>query len=119
FQTPHVALAGYCIWAAVLVASGSFQTLFSYVIFTAWVFYGLTVAAVVILRRKRPHAERPYRMWGYPWTAILFVAVTAWFIANTFVTTPGPSLAGLALVASGVPFYYYLRGRLAGERVAP
>ncbi len=109
FETPHIALVAYGVWTAVLVASGSYQTLFSYVIFTAWIFYGMTVGAVIILRRKMPGAPRPYRMWGYPATPILFIAVTAWFVANTIATTPGPSLIGLLVVASGLPAYLYWR----------
>jgi APA family basic amino acid/polyamine antiporter len=116
FETPHVSVVAYTLWAGVLVATGSFQTLFSYVIFTAWIFYGMTVAAVMILRRRRPDAPRPYRMWGYPWTAILFIVVTAWFVANTILTTPVPSLLGLLLVVSGAPVYYFLRTRLTAGR---
>jgi APA family basic amino acid/polyamine antiporter len=112
FETPHIALVAYGVWTAVLVASGSYQTLFSYVIFTAWIFYGMTIGAVIVLRRRRPAAPRPYRMWGYPATAVLFLAVTAWFVANTILTTPGPSVIGLLVVASGVPAYVYWSRRL-------
>jgi APA family basic amino acid/polyamine antiporter len=63
------------------------------------------VAGVMVLRAKRPDLPRPYRMWGYPVTAILFLAITAWFLANMIVTRPIPSLAGLALIAAGIPVY--------------
>ena len=51
-------------------------------ILAAWIFYTMSVAAVLVLRRKLPDAARPYRMWGYPWTLWLFVASSVWFIAD-------------------------------------
>ena len=109
FETPGFSLVFQGVWASILALSGSYEKLFSYVIFAAWIFYGMTVAGVLILRRKHPHRERPYRMWGYPVTPILFAAVSFWFVGNTLLTTPGPSLVGLAIIASGVPVYFYWR----------
>jgi len=106
FQTPHVAIAVQGVWAAVLAVSGSYERLFSYVVFTAWIFYGLAALAVVVLRRRWPDRPRPYRMWGYPATPLLFSGVAFWFVANTIVTTPLSSCIGLAIVATGVPVYY-------------
>ena len=94
------------IVTAVLAVSGSYEKLFSYVTFVAWVFYGLTVTGVLVLRRKYPDLPRPYKMWGYPVTPVLFAAIAFGFVINTLVTTPGPSLKGIAIVASGVPVYY-------------
>ncbi|MBI3694761.1 MAG: hypothetical protein HY238_07980 [Acidobacteria bacterium] len=96
------------------MVSGSFQTLLSYSIFGAWVFYGLSVAAVVVLQRTQPDRPRPYRMWGYPATPLLFSAITLGLVANSAVTRPGPSLAGLLLMAAGIPFYYWWRGTKHG-----
>jgi basic amino acid/polyamine antiporter, APA family len=107
FETPGFSLLFQGLWASILAASGSYDKLFSYVIFAAWIFYGMTVAGVLILRRKQPERERPYRMWGYPVTPILFAGVSFWFVGNTLVTTPGPSLAGLAIIATGIPVYFY------------
>jgi APA family basic amino acid/polyamine antiporter len=109
FETPGFSLLFQGVWASILAASGSYEKLFSYVIFAAWIFYGLTVAGVLILRRREPHRERPYRMWGYPLTPLLFAAVSFWFVGNTLVTTPGPSLTGLAIIATGIPVYFYWR----------
>jgi APA family basic amino acid/polyamine antiporter len=63
------------------------------------------VAGVIVLRRKRPDLPRPYRMWGYPVTPLVFLAITLWFLGNMLVTRPGPSLAGLALILTGIPAY--------------
>jgi APA family basic amino acid/polyamine antiporter len=113
FQTPHLAIAVQGGWAAVLAMSGSYELLFSYVIFAAWIFYGAAVLGVLVLRRKAPDLPRPYRMWGYPVTPLVFVGVASWFVINTIVSRPGPSLIGLAIVASGIPVYYIWRRRAA------
>ena len=113
FHTPHVAIAVQGAWAAVLAMSGSYERLFSYVIFTAWIFYGAAVLGVVVLRRKAPHLPRPYKMWGYPATALAFVAVAFGFVISTIITKPGSSLIGLAIVASGIPAYYVWRRNAA------
>jgi APA family basic amino acid/polyamine antiporter len=112
FETPGHSLLLQGVWASILAASGSYEKLFSYVIFAAWIFYGMTVAGVLILRRTQPNRERPYRMWGYPVTPILFAAVSFWFVGNTLLTTPGPSLMGLAIIATGIPVYFFWRRSL-------
>ncbi len=109
FGTPGISIALSSVWAAVLALSGSYEVLYSYVIFTAWIFYGLTVLAVVVLRRKMPDRERPYRMHGYPWTPVIFAAVSFWFVLNTLISEPRSSLIGLALVVAGAPIYWFWR----------
>jgi basic amino acid/polyamine antiporter, APA family len=105
FKTPSFAIAVQCVWSLVLLFSGSFEALSSYTILSAWLFYVLTVSAVAVLRRKRPEAHRPYRMWGYPRTLWLFLAASAWFIADAMFGQPGPSFAAFLITAAGVPFY--------------
>lgn len=109
FETPHVSIAVQGLWAAVLAVSGSYELLFSYVIFTAWIFYGLAVLAVIVLRTKARDLPRPYKMWGYPATPLAFAAIAFWFVTNTIVAAPLSSLIGLGIVATGVPVYYYWR----------
>jgi len=109
FQTPAFSIVAQAVWSIVLLLSGTYETLADYAMFALWIFYGLMVLAVILLRRKRPDLERPYRMWGYPVTPILFLAITVYFVVNTLVTRPGPSLAGLALIATGVPVYFFWR----------
>ncbi|HLK63041.1 MAG TPA: amino acid permease [Bryobacteraceae bacterium] len=115
FQTPAFAIAAQAVWAAVLVVTGSYETLVDYALFATWIFYGLMVAGVMVLRRKRPEVPRPYRMWGYPVTPLLFVAITAWFLVNTLVTRPGPALAGLGLIAIGIPIFYIWAPKAQGD----
>jgi APA family basic amino acid/polyamine antiporter len=106
YRTPGFAILAQAVWAAVLVVSGSYETLLDYAMFALWLSYGLMVAGVILLRRKRPDLPRPYRMWGYPVTPILFLAITAWFLMNMLRTRPVPSLASLVLIATGVPVYF-------------
>jgi amino acid transporter len=105
YGTPGFAIIAQAVWSAVLVVTGSYESLIDYALFGAWVFYGLMIASVIVLRRKRPHQARPYRMWGYPVTAGIFLAVTCWFLANLLASRPVPALAGLALMLTGVPAY--------------
>jgi APA family basic amino acid/polyamine antiporter len=109
FQTPAFAIAAQAVWSIVLLLSGTYETLADYAMFALWVFYGLMVLGVILLRRSRPELPRPYRMWGYPVTPLLFLAVTLYFVGNTLLTRPGPSLAGLGLIATGVPVYFLWR----------
>ena len=109
FETPGFAIVGQGMWSAVLALSGSYEVLFSYSTFTFWVFYGMTVAGVIVLRRRRPDLQRPYRMWGYPVTPVVFVVVATWFVGNTLVSRPGPSMVGSLIILSGVPAYYAWR----------
>lgn len=111
FQTPTSAIVWGGVWTGILVLTGSYETLYSYSIVAAWIFYTMTVAAVFVLRRKMPHAARPYRMWGYPYTLWAFVAVSVWFILNAFVTQLGPSLMAFAIIATGMAAYSIWRGR--------
>jgi basic amino acid/polyamine antiporter, APA family len=105
-QTPGFAILAQGAWAVVLLVSGSYETLVDYAMFALWLSYGLMVAGVIILRRKQPDLVRPYRMWGYPVTPVLFLAITGWFLVNMLRTRPVPSLAGLLLIATGIPVYF-------------
>ncbi|MEO7649880.1 MAG: amino acid permease [Bryobacteraceae bacterium] len=109
YETPAFSVLGQGAWAAVLALSGSYDKLLSYSTFTFWVFYGMTVAGVIVLRRTQPDLPRPYKMWGYPVTPAIFVAIAAWFVGNTIVAKPEPALMGTLMIASGVPVYWWWR----------
>jgi APA family basic amino acid/polyamine antiporter len=106
-QTPGFAILAQAVWAAVLLVSGSYESLVDYAMFAIWLSYGFMVAGVIVLRIKRPDLDRPYRMWGYPVTAVVFLLITAWFLGNMLVSRPVPSLAGLGLILTGVPIYLF------------
>jgi len=115
FRTPHLALIVQGLWAVLVVALGTYEQLFTYVVFAAWVFYGLTGFAVIILRRKRPDLPRPYRVFGYPVVPIVFVLTSTWFIVNTLVEKPMESGMGSLIVAVGVPVYLIWKRRSGAE----
>ncbi len=105
FETPGFAILCSGIWTAILVLTGSYETLYSYSILAAWIFYTMSVAAVMVLRHKLPDARRPYRMWGYPYTLWLFVVASIWFIGDALVTQTQSSLMALVIVATGALAY--------------
>ena len=109
FGTPAFSVLVSSAWAIVLAATGSFEQLFTYVIFAAWVFYVLAGASVFVLRRRRPDAPRPFRVPGYPWTPLVFVAAAAAIVVNTIWARPQRSLLGLGIVALGLPAYHAWR----------
>jgi len=109
FHTPGVSILVLSAWAALLVLSGSYDQLFTYVIFASWLLYGMTTAAVIVLRRKRPELPRPYLTLGYPVVPVLFVASALCLVISTLFDSPRESLLGLALILVGLPFYFHWR----------
>ena len=98
-----ILLIGAC--AIGFAFSGTFDVITDMIVFCLLLFNGLGVASVYVLRRKLPNAERPYRTWGYPVVPALFLIATAYLMANTLMTTPGRALAGVGIVALGLPIY--------------
>jgi APA family basic amino acid/polyamine antiporter len=105
-QTPSVAIIAQGLWAGVLLATGSYESLLDYAIFGLWLSYAAMVAGVILLRIRRPDLPRPYRMWGYPVTPALFLLIAGWFLLNTIFTRPLPALLCLLLIAAGIPVYF-------------
>jgi APA family basic amino acid/polyamine antiporter len=93
----------------VLTLSGSYNSLYTYVVFVAVVFHVATGAAVFVLRRRQPDLARPYRTWGYPVVPTLFIAASLLLVGNTLFEKPTASLWGVLLVSLGLPAYFYWR----------
>jgi len=108
-HVPVAALLMQAAWACVLAASGTYDQLTDYVIFASWIFYGLVTSAVIVLRVREPELPRPYRTVGYPVVPLVFVAVALWLLVNTLMNRPVESVAGLLLIALGLPVYGYFR----------
>ena len=113
YRTPGVSILLLSGWAALLVLSGRYEQLYTYVIFASWILYGMTTAAVLVLRRKRPDLARPYRTLGYPVVPVLFVLVAGALVLSTLLDSPRESLMGLALIILGLPFYFHWKKRRA------
>ena len=119
FKTPGNSVIILGVWSSVLVVSGSFDILADMFIFMSWVFYGLTVACVFILRKKMPKVERPYKAFGYPVVPAIFILFTGIYIGTTLFNDisnyqqgKSPfinSVFGLLLTATGIPLYFYFK----------
>jgi basic amino acid/polyamine antiporter, APA family len=117
FRTPHISLLVQGLWSSILVMSGSFDTISDYVIFAAWLFYMMGAVGVFVLRRKMPNEPRPYRVWGYPFTPIIFIVFSFLFLVNTLISDTQDAAMGLILIILGLPIYFYwkMRKRRTGE----
>jgi len=113
FKTPAIAIVTSSVWAMVLAATGTFQSLLTYVVFVGWIFYAFGAIAIFVYRRREPNLARPFRTPGYPVTPILFVLSAAAIVINTIVTQPRNVIFALGLMVLGVPAYYMWRSRLA------
>ena len=113
--TPAGSILALSAWSMLLVLSGRYDQLYTYVIFASWILYGMATASVLVLRKKRPGMPRPYRALGYPVVPVLFVLVAVMLIINTLRESPRESLMGLVLIAAGLPFYFYWKRRKSGQ----
>ncbi len=109
YRTPHVSLLIVGAWSIALSLgpSGKFEELLKFAVFGAWIFLGLAVFGVFILRRKRPDLPRPYKTFGYPVTPAVFVLAALFVLINTLVKSFWNSFASLAIIALGIPAYLY------------
>lgn len=111
YKAPAFALLVQGVWASLLVCSSSYQELFTDVIFAAWLFYGLAVSGVIVLRRTQPDLSRPYRVPGFPWVPLLFCAASAGIFFSTIIESPIRSTLGIGLILTGVPLFLFFRRR--------
>ena len=128
FHTPASSLVVQGAWSVVLVFSGTFDTLTDTLIFVSWIFYAAGAYGVFVLRRKMPHAPRPYKVPGYPfvpWAFIVFSVIYLGFTIYNDVVTYRAAVAGgnpkmintafgTVLDLVGTPIYFFYRGRKNG-----
>lgn len=110
FHTPAFAVLAGSVWAAALAITGTFEQLFTYVVFSGWIFYALGAASIFMYRR-RSEVTGPYRVPGYPWTPVLFILAAAALVINTIATQPVRAAVGLGIVLLGAPAYLIWRSR--------
>ncbi|MDQ4080818.1 MAG: amino acid permease [Gemmatimonadota bacterium] len=105
FGTPARAIALQGLWACVLVMTDTYRGLFTRVVYTEWIFFGLLAVGVILLRRK-PNYAPPFRMPLAPVLAFAFAVSCIAIVVNQIISEPVSSLIGLAAVAAGLPAYY-------------
>ncbi len=106
YGTPVASLLIQGIWASILVFTGTFDQLITYVVFTSWIFYAMSCGSVIVLRKTRPNMERPYKTWGYPYVPMIFIIFAIFLVGSTLIYDTRDSLIGIGLVLLGVPVYY-------------
>jgi APA family basic amino acid/polyamine antiporter len=106
YKTPAVALVVQAVWTSVLCLSGTYGQLLEFVIFAALVFYMLAAVGLFALRLKRPAAERPVRVAGYPWLPALYLVSTSLIALAMLLEKTTYSGLGLLCVLLGVPVYF-------------
>jgi len=140
FQTPANAIIAQAVWSILLTVGATaflvvepprpgripeflrvpweafharpiYSVLFTYVIFGGTVLYTLTAASVFVLRRTRPDLPRPYKVWGYPITPLLYILASLMLIVDMLIHSRVESVAGLGIILAGVPAFLVFTSR--------
>ena len=129
-HVPAVALITQGIWAALLtlprtvttdprtgvITYGNVYTqLLEYIVSADLIFYMLMVGAVIVMRFKAPHLERPYRTLGYPIVPVVYILIAALFVLDLAYLAPSTSGIGYLIVLTGIPIYFVWRRRKDAE----
>ena len=115
YRTPVISLIVQGIWTCLLCLSGSYGQLLDYIIFAVLVFYILTIVALFVLRRTRPHAERPYRALGYPVLPAIYILMAVYIDIVLLRYKPQYTWPGLLIVLLGVPVYFFWSRRSSAQ----
>lgn len=108
-QTPVLAIVISAVISSLLLVSGRFEQMINLAVFVSWIFNTLTIAAVIVLRRKRPDLPRPYRCWGYPVVPLVGIAAGLWILSSLLQTDPKMAAIGSVITLLGLPAYAWLR----------
>ena len=110
-RVPVTSLVLLALWGALLAISGTFDQLTNMAVMSYALFWIPVALAVPVLRRKLPHAARPYRVPGYPLVPLLFALVMAWIVVSALRSAPRESIATVVLILLGLPLYPLFRRR--------
>lgn len=105
-RTPSTAIIVFALLACGYALAGTYTQILSYVTFVGQWFMALTVAGLIVLRIRRPDLPRPYRVWGYPFTPLVYIVILALFLGNLLVHYTAASMVGIGIVALGVPVWW-------------
>jgi len=129
-HVPAVALLAQGVWASMLVLPRTvkidshngtltygnvYTQLLEYIVSADLIFYVLMVGAVIVMRRKAPEIERPYRTFGYPIVPIIYLVIAGLFIIDLAILAPSTSGIGYILVFTGIPIYFVWSRKKAQE----
>jgi APA family basic amino acid/polyamine antiporter len=110
FESPSTSLLIQAALSTVLLFFlGRFQQLFELTVFAEWLFYMITATTVFVFRKKYPHAERPYRLWGYPLLPAVFVICAAVLLFESYAQNIKGSLLGTGLILTGLPLHWWMK----------
>lgn len=109
FNVPSRAMILQCIWASLLCLSGSYGDLLDYCTFSSLIFYIITITGLFILRKKMPHAERPYKAFGYPFIPALYIVLTCLICCDLLVYKTFNCGMGLLIMLLGIPVYFMFK----------
>ena len=115
FHTLTRALWANAAIAIALVFTKTFEQIMTYSTVVISVFFILAVFGLILLRRRKPQVERPYRAWGYPVTPLIFCLTMLGFIVDVCSKDPKESAFGFALLAAGLPLYWWSNHRRAAR----
>ena len=105
FRTPSVAIVLTAGMGVAYVLARTFEQLADTFVLALWPFYALAAAAVFVLRRRRPDADRPVRVWAYPLPPILFLLSAVLILGNALLTDPGGTALAFGVILTGLPAY--------------
>ncbi len=118
YRTPGTAIVAQGVWAVLLLLTGEYGQLLDYVVFCDWIFFGLAVVALFVIRRQDRAAGRTdppgaFRVPGWPVTPALFVAAALYVVVGSISSNPGNAALGVGILLLGVPVFRYWTRRSA------
>jgi amino acid transporter len=111
YRTPHASIALTGAVAICFLWVRTFEQLIEVFVLASLPFWALAAGAVLVIRRRHPDLERPYRCPGYPWVPMVFIVANGCLILNSLFQRPGPAVGSLAAVLLGIPVFYFWRRR--------
>ncbi len=117
--TPGGAILLSIVLGVGFVSFQGFAELADQFVIGIWPFYALSVAAVMVLRRRRPELHRPYRTWGYPVVPLLFLLATVYLLGNYAIRETSKFALDVGIVLTGIPVYWLWRRRGSASEQSP
>lgn len=111
YKTPMFSITAQAVWASILVLYANLEQLVSYTGIAVVIFAGVAVFSLFVLRRREPNAPRPFKAFGYPTLPAIFVLASIWMVVAELNRDPKPALAGMAVIAAGIPIYFLFFAR--------